>query len=347
MGVCPQHDVLFDLLTPEEHLDIFYEFKGADKTNKKSEIEQLLREIGVADKRSNLAKQLSGGNKRKLSVAIALCGGSKFVLLDEPTSGLDIQARRQLWNMLRAQKKDRIILLTTHYMDEADILGDRIGIMTQGKMTCLGSSMFLKNRFGVGYCMTIVKKKSEPNKKIIPYLQERLGPTVSKLTEIQGEMTVQIPRECTIHFKEFFTDFDSDLDMLDIQTYGISVTTLEQVFLEIGHNPNPKPKIPMASSQSSNKFSPQKDDEVMNTPSVADDNATPDLGKALNIRGEPNQIEKDLTIQGGDISAPNSDRRLVAHSKAGSFLPPIDVAAKVAGQEDALEHANESAMAGI
>ena len=127
---------------------------------------------------------MSGGNKRKLSVAIALCGNSRFVLLDEPTSGLDIQARRQLWNMLRAQKKDRIILLTTHYMDEADILGDRIGIMTQGKMTVLGSSMFLKNRFGVGYCMTIVKSTSEQNKKIIPYLQERLGPQVSKLTEI-------------------------------------------------------------------------------------------------------------------------------------------------------------------
>lgn len=106
------------------------------------------------------------------------------MLLDEPTSGLDIQARRQLWNMLRAQKKDRIILLTTHYMDEADILGDRIGIMTQGKMTVLGSSMFLKSRFGVGYCMTIVKSKSEQNKTIIPYLQERLGPQVSKLTEI-------------------------------------------------------------------------------------------------------------------------------------------------------------------
>lgn len=86
--------------------------------------------------------------------------------------------------MLRAYKKDKIILLTTHYMDEADILGDRIGIMTQGKMTCLGSSMFLKNRFGVGYCMTIVKSKPEPNRKIIPYLQERLGYQVSKLTEI-------------------------------------------------------------------------------------------------------------------------------------------------------------------
>ena len=184
MGVCPQHDVLFDLLTPEEHMDIFYEFKGADKSNKKQEIKSLLEDIGVADKGKNLAYQLSGGNKRKLSVAIALCGGSKFVLLDEPTSGLDLQARRQLWNMLRNEKKDRIILLTTHYMDEADILGDRIGIMTAGRMTCLGSSMFLKNRFGVGYVMTIVKTNPLNNTTIMPYLQERLGPKVTKLTEI-------------------------------------------------------------------------------------------------------------------------------------------------------------------
>ena len=94
MGVCPQHDVLFDLLTPEEHLSMFYEFKGADKANKKAEIDKLLEDIGISDKRQNLAETLSGGNKRKLSVAIALCGGSKFVLLDEPSSGLDISARR-------------------------------------------------------------------------------------------------------------------------------------------------------------------------------------------------------------------------------------------------------------
>lgn len=216
MGVCPQHDVLFDLLTPEEHLDIFYEFKGADKSNKKTEIEKLLVDIGVADKRKNYAYQLSGGNKRKLSVAIALCGGSKFVLLDEPSSGLDIQARRQLWNMLREYKKDKIILLTTHYMDEADILGDRIGIMTGGKMTALGSSMFLKNRFGMGYVMTIVKNNPAVNEKIMPYMVEKLGPDVSKLTEIQGEMTVQIPREYTALFKDFFTDFDNDLEALEI-----------------------------------------------------------------------------------------------------------------------------------
>ena len=102
MGVCPQYDVLFELLTTEEHISFFYDLKGADPKLKKQEIEQLMKDVGVDDKRDALAYQLSGGNKRKLSVAIALCGGSKFVLLDEPTSGMDLSARRQLWDMLKA-----------------------------------------------------------------------------------------------------------------------------------------------------------------------------------------------------------------------------------------------------
>ena len=129
MGVCPQHDVLFDLLTPEEHLSIFYDFKGGDPEKKEDELRKMIKDVGLTIDKRKMAHTLSGGNKRKLSVSIALCGGSKFVLLDEPTSGMDLGARRYLWDMLMKYKKGRIVILTTHYMDEADVLGDRIGIL--------------------------------------------------------------------------------------------------------------------------------------------------------------------------------------------------------------------------
>lgn len=90
-------------------------------------------------------------------MAIALIGNSKLVVLDEPTAGMDLSARRKLWNMLKKYKQGRIIILTTHYMDEADILGDRIGIMNEGELVCLGSPLFLKNRFGTGHTLTVVK----------------------------------------------------------------------------------------------------------------------------------------------------------------------------------------------
>jgi len=166
MGVCPQHDVLFDMLTPEEHLDIFYDFKGGDPARKAEEILSLIVDVGLAPDKSKQAGRLSGGNRRKLSVAIAICGNSRLVLLDEPTAGMDLSARRSLWDMLKNYRSNRIIILTTHYMDEADVLGDRIGIMAKGKIRCLGSSLFLKNRFGAGYKLTMVKKFKEDNLRI-------------------------------------------------------------------------------------------------------------------------------------------------------------------------------------
>lgn len=89
--------------------------------------------------------------KRKLSVGIALCGGSRVVFLDEPTSGMDPGARRLIWDLLQQERAGRTILLTTHFMEEADLLGDRIAIMANGVVQCCGSSLFLKKMYG-GCC---------------------------------------------------------------------------------------------------------------------------------------------------------------------------------------------------
>ncbi|KAK7098525.1 hypothetical protein V1264_002798 [Littorina saxatilis] len=159
LGLCPQHDVLFGSLTVQTNLSFFARLKGCPGSMVKAEVDTVLEEVGLAVKRSDLAAALSGGQKRKLSVAIALVHGSKVVVLDEPSSGMDPQARRSLWHILQRQRTGRTMLLTTHYMDEADVLGDRIAIMAEGVVKCCGTSLFLKKRYGAGYHLVLVKAK--------------------------------------------------------------------------------------------------------------------------------------------------------------------------------------------
>jgi len=103
-------------------------------------------------------------------VGIAMIGNSKVVILDEPSSGMDSETRRRLWRMLKKNKQGKIIVLTTHFMDEADILGDRIAIMAEGKVECTGSSLFLKKRYGVGYNLVIAKKNRTQSPKIEEFI---------------------------------------------------------------------------------------------------------------------------------------------------------------------------------
>ena len=110
------------------------------------------------DSKANVAVgNLSGGMKRKVNLGMALIGDSEVVMLDEPTSGMDPEARREIWDLLEDAKKNRTILLTTHYMEEADVLSDRIAIMVKGRAYCNGSPMFLKRQLGTGYSLTMTK----------------------------------------------------------------------------------------------------------------------------------------------------------------------------------------------
>jgi ATP-binding cassette subfamily A (ABC1) protein 3 len=95
-------------------------------------------------------------------------------MLDEPTSGMDTTARRKLWDMLKEYKNDRIIILTTHYMDEADILGDRIAIMSDGRVKCNGTSLFLKARFGVGYNLVMAKIGRDPSPQVENFVLDHI-----------------------------------------------------------------------------------------------------------------------------------------------------------------------------
>ena len=118
LGICLQHDCLFPQLTVREHVEFFARIKGIfqdlSKDEAQAHIDQSIADVALSEKRNTLSKNLSGGMKRKLSVAIAFCGGSKVVLLDEPTSGMDPFSRRFTWNVIRQYRKDRCIILTTH-----------------------------------------------------------------------------------------------------------------------------------------------------------------------------------------------------------------------------------------
>ncbi|OAP07780.1 AtABCA1 [Arabidopsis thaliana] len=138
LGVCPQHDILFPELTVREHLEMFAVLKGVEEGSLKSTVVDMAEEVGLSDKINTLVRALSGGMKRKLSLGIALIGNSKVIILDEPTSGMDPYSMRLTWQLIKKIKKGRIILLTTHSMDEAEELGDRIGIMANGSLKCCG-----------------------------------------------------------------------------------------------------------------------------------------------------------------------------------------------------------------
>lgn len=155
LGVCPQQDTLYDKLTPAEHLRLFAELRGVDEGRAQRRAAFYLEHLGLAPKRDALTETLSGGQKRKLCIAAALIGEPRVLLLDEPTSGMDAASRRQVWSLLEACKKDRVTLLLTHDMSEAEYLADRVCILSKGRLSVVGSGLFLKSAFDLGYTLTL------------------------------------------------------------------------------------------------------------------------------------------------------------------------------------------------
>ena len=122
LGFCPQHNILFPRLTVEQHLYLYCSLKGIAKHQVETQVQTTIDKIGLREKDRSFPHELSGGQKRKLQLGIAFVGDSKILFLDEPTSGMDPQARRGIWDLINKEKKNKTIILTTHFMDEADHL---------------------------------------------------------------------------------------------------------------------------------------------------------------------------------------------------------------------------------
>ncbi|KAK3091888.1 hypothetical protein FSP39_023469 [Pinctada imbricata] len=235
LGLCPQHDILFDSLTVEEHLRFFGKLKGCTSENIDREVEEMLQAIRLENKRNAQSHTLSGGMKRKLSVGIALIAGSKIVILDEPSSGLDPDARRQIWTVLQQSREGRTMLLTTHFMEEADLLGDRIAIMADRVVKCCGSSLFLKNKYGAGYHLTIVKENNCNVDKVTSVVQKYVHEAELE-SNIGYELSYILPRESSAQFEPLFDDLQNNRQTYGISSLGASVTTMEEVFLRVGES---------------------------------------------------------------------------------------------------------------
>ena len=155
IGYCPQFDLLWEDLSVENTLLFYSRMKNKDKEKIYLMVEKILIDVRLVKFRKYLVRELSGGMRRRLSLGVALIGEPPIVFLDEPTTGLDPKNKREIWDILSHCKENRCMILTTHLMDEAETLCDRIGIILKGKIRCLGSQYKLKANYGKGFKLCI------------------------------------------------------------------------------------------------------------------------------------------------------------------------------------------------
>ena len=148
IGISPQETAVAAKLSVQENLEFVCGIHGFSKEKTKTKVREISEELGLNEVLQRTAGKLSGGWQRRLSIAMALIGEPKILFLDEPTLGLDVLARRELWDKILALKGKVTIVLTTHYMQEAEALSDRIGIMKDGRLLAVGSVKELNERAG-------------------------------------------------------------------------------------------------------------------------------------------------------------------------------------------------------
>ncbi|RYP65570.1 hypothetical protein DL769_006273 [Monosporascus sp. CRB-8-3] len=218
LGIAPQKNVMWDDLTVEEHIKIFNRLKAPGKTASKEEIRDLVRAVDLGPKAKAMSKTLSGGQKRKLQLGMMLTGGSSVCCVDEVSSGIDPLSRRKIWDILLAERGKRTIILTTHFLDEADLLADHIVILSKGTLRASGSSVELKDRLGAGYRIHVFNARDIKNPPEVEGVQRKISFDVVSYIAPSSSLAARVVRE---------------LEGVGIYDYKFSGPTIEDVFLQV------------------------------------------------------------------------------------------------------------------
>ncbi|KAJ3067764.1 ATP-binding cassette sub- A member 2, partial [Rhizoclosmatium hyalinum] len=237
IGYCPQHDALWQKLTPYEHLVLYAAIREIPDVSRAAM--EALETVGIK-KHGARVQTLSGGNKRRLMLAIATIGSPKLIFLDEPTTGVDIAIRRSIWTAIEGFKKTSAVILTSHSMEEVDALSDRIGILVNGKLRCLGTSQYLKSTHGAGYVVTL-RTDTEANAiKSQKWLTDKLNALghLTRCTRMIG-CTVVFEVSSTDHSVKHSVGLLEDVfgvlkkkEEVGVNDFSVAQTTLQQVFID-------------------------------------------------------------------------------------------------------------------
>ncbi len=234
LGYCPQFDALHESLTARETLEFYGRLRGIPEARLPAMVNYLIDCLTLTQYKDRVAGKYSGGNKRKLSLAVALVGDPKIVFLDEITTGVDAEARRFLWKFLLSTMSHRAVILTTHSMEECEALCQRIGIIVSGQLRCLGSSQHLKSRFGRGFQIEISSAGNDP-KLVQQFMHTQFGNKPGcTLTEIEvyGAKLKYKVEDDSLSLRKLFAAIESAKEQIGISDYSIGQTTLEQIFIQ-------------------------------------------------------------------------------------------------------------------
>lgn len=235
MGLCPQFDTLIGQLSVKENLMFFGRVKGVPSAVLSDVVDAFMVALNIKQYESKLTQRLSGGNRRKVSLAVALIGCPPTVYLDEPSTGLDPVASRLMWRLLirLASRKQNAIVLTTHNMLECEAVCSRICMMKAGELVCLGDSQHLRTIHGTGFLLEIVLKDvSGANcDKAKAFVVESFDGAVI-VDEHALMLNFEIPREAIPSLSQAFRLLESRKSEIGIANYSLSQSSLEQVFLK-------------------------------------------------------------------------------------------------------------------